>query len=152
MLAPDAVADLAPALKLLPNEQDAATRTTRGGLLLRAGKLAEAVVELEKAAAQRRPGEAPVADLLLAIVLHRQGETSEARLVLERARFILEQTTLRRAVACFGAGTNGPLMTAATAMSPASPPRWDWPTTLEVRLLRREAETLIEPAPPKPGQ
>jgi hypothetical protein len=32
------------------------------------------------------------------------------------------------------------------------PPRWDWPTQLEIRLLRSEAGTLIESAPPKPCQ
>jgi WD40 repeat protein/tetratricopeptide (TPR) repeat protein len=150
LLAPGAVPDPAAALKLLPaNQQDAATRAARGGLLLRAGKHAEAAAELQKAAAQRRAGEAPTADLLLAIALHKQGKPDAARRALERARFGLDETTVLGALRLFGGGAGGPLPAASVAPGPMSP-RWDWPTRLEVRLLRHEAEALIEPPPAGP--
>jgi WD40 repeat protein/predicted Zn-dependent protease len=149
MLAADAGADPAAALKLLPpNPQDAVTQTTRGGLLLRAGKHAEAVAELRKAAAQTRPDEPPVAGLLLAIALQRQGEPEQARRAFERARFVLEQeSSVRQALALLGGGAGGPLtgVVAVGGTRSSSPPRWDWAAQLEVRLFRREAEALLSP-------
>jgi tetratricopeptide (TPR) repeat protein len=142
MLAPVAVADLAAALKLLPpDQQDAFTQTTRGGLLLRAGWHTEAIAELRKAAAQRRSGEAPVAELLLALAYQKQGQAEEAKHALATARFLLErEAPLRQAGLLFGGAGGGPLLAVATAAVPPAPSRWDWPTTLEVRLLRHEAE------------
>jgi hypothetical protein len=141
-------------LKFLPpNQQDAFTQTARGGLLLRAGKFAEALAELEKASARRRPGGPPVAELLLAIVLHKQGKSEDARRSLDHARFLLErEAPVRQALTLFGGGSSGPLTVATAAALAPSPPRWDWPTTLEVRLLRGEAEALIEAPPAKRDQ
>jgi WD40 repeat protein/tetratricopeptide (TPR) repeat protein len=143
MLAPEAVPDLAGALKLVPPAaQDYSARTTRGGLLLRAGKLAEAVAELETAVAQRQRGWPPGANLLLAIALHKQGKPEDARRALERARFLLDAAPVRQAVGLFGSGTAGPLPAVTMAFPP---PRWDWQTQLEIRLFRQEAERLIDP-------
>jgi WD40 repeat protein/tetratricopeptide (TPR) repeat protein len=146
MLAPGAGADLEVALKLMPPAwQDAATQQTRGGLLLRAGKFTEAVAELQKAAAQRRAGEAPVAELLLALAYHKQGKAEEAMRALATARFILErETPLCQAGLLFGGAGGGPLTAVAAAAVPPAPPRWDWPTALEVRLLRHEAAQAVE--------
>jgi len=154
MLAPDTGADPATALKLLPEtEQDAFTQTTRGGLLLRTGKPVEAIAELQKAATQRRAGETPVAELLLALAYHHQGKSEEAKRALATARFVLErETSLRQAGLLFGGARGGPLTALAPVAVKPSPPRWDWPTTLEVRLLRREAESLIDPSSQQPGQ
>jgi tetratricopeptide (TPR) repeat protein len=155
LLAPGAAADLTAVLKLLPWDwQDRVTQTTRGGLLLRAGQTAEAIAELQKAAAQTRADEAPVAELLLAIALHNQGHGAEARRVLERARFVLErEAAVRQALHLSGGEASGPLpATAALATLTVEPPRWDWPTQQEVRLFRREAEALLAPAPEKPGR
>jgi WD40 repeat protein/tetratricopeptide (TPR) repeat protein len=151
MLAPEAAPDLEAALKLLPtDDQDRATQVTRGGLLLRAGKFTEAVAELEKAAAGRPVGEPPVAELLLAIALHRQGKQAEARRTLEQARlaldFALTEGTVRQGLHQFGGGMSGPLTAAVAAGTrAASPPRWPWVAQLEVRLLRHEAHALIDP-------
>jgi tetratricopeptide (TPR) repeat protein len=126
-------------LKLLPeDQQDAFTQTTRGGLLLGAGKPAEAVAELQKAAAQRRAGAAPVAELLLALAYHQQGQAEAAKRALTTARFVLErETALRQAGLLFGGATGGPLTAAATVAVKPSPPRWDWPTQLgSVRTMR----------------
>jgi Flp pilus assembly protein TadD len=146
LLAPDAVADLAaPLNRLLANGQDAFTQTTRGGLLLRAGKHTQAIAELQKVAAQRQPGEPPVADLLLAIALHKQGKSEDARRALDQARFVQErEATVRQALTLWGAGAGGPLTAASVATLPAAVPRWDWPTQLEVRLLRQEAEAALQ--------
>jgi tetratricopeptide (TPR) repeat protein len=154
MLGPNAVADPAAAPELLPqNVQDAFTQTARGGLLLRAGKHTEAIAELQKAAAQRRAGEAPVAELVLALAYHQQGKAEAAKRALATARFVLErETPLRQAGLLFGGASGGPLTAVATAAVPSSPPRWDWPTQLEVRLFRREAEALIEAPPAKRDQ
>jgi Flp pilus assembly protein TadD len=141
LLAPDVVTDLTAALKLLSaNPQDAFTQTTRGGLLLRAGKLAEAVAELQK---QPRDG---VRELLLALALHKQGKPDEARRALDRARFVLDrEASVRQAVALLGDTATGPWQAAATVAAAAQKeePRRDWLTHLEIRLLRREAEALL---------
>jgi hypothetical protein len=96
-----------------------------------------------------------VPELLLAIAQHRQGQRAEARRTLERARFVLDgEQTLRGVVGLAGNAATGPWQAAATAVTAAGQesPRWDWTTQLEVRVLRREAETLIEPAAPKPDR
>jgi WD40 repeat protein/tetratricopeptide (TPR) repeat protein len=118
----------------------------RGGLLLRLGRHAQAVAELQRASAQRSPGEAPVADLLLAIAQQKQGQTAAARRTLERARFLLDpEAPARQAAGLLGGGTAGPWgVTAAAGQAlAAAPPRWDWTTRLEVRILRREAEEAL---------
>jgi WD40 repeat protein/tetratricopeptide (TPR) repeat protein len=144
LLAPEAIPDVSVALRLLPAEQDSFTRTTRGGLLLRAGKHAEASAELEKAVAQRGAGGAPVSELLLAVAYHKQGKAEAAKRALATARFVLEgETPLGQALLVFSGGASGPLTAAAAATVPLSPPRWDWQTRLEIRLLRREAEALL---------
>jgi tetratricopeptide (TPR) repeat protein len=143
LLAPAAGADLDPLLKALANRgTDAATQTARGGLLLRLGRTAEAVAELQRASAQRPAGAAPVADLLRAIAQHKQGQTAAARRTLQRARFLLDtEAPARQAAGLFGAGTAGPWgATVAAGSARAAGPRRDWPTRLEVRILRREAE------------
>jgi hypothetical protein len=152
LLAPAAEADLDPLLKALSGRgTDAATQTARGGLLLRLGRTAEAVVELQRASAQRPAGEAPIADLLLALAQHKQGQAAPVRRTPERARFLLDaEAPARQAAGLLGGGTAGPwgATTAAGQALAAAPPRWDWPTRLELRILRREAEgALGEPHP-----
>jgi WD40 repeat protein/tetratricopeptide (TPR) repeat protein len=147
LLAPAAGTDLEPLLKALANlGTDAATQTARGGLLLRLGRTAEAIAELQRASAQRPVGEAPVADLLLALAQQKQGQAAAARRTLERARFLLDaEVPARQAAGLLSGGTAGPWgATAAAGQMPAyAPPRWDWPTRLEVRILRREAEDAL---------
>jgi hypothetical protein len=38
------------------------------------------------------------------------------------------------------------------ATLPALPPRWDWPTRLEIRLFRAEAEAILQTPPAVPGK
>jgi WD40 repeat protein/predicted Zn-dependent protease len=145
MLAPAPLLDLDAAQKLLPPwGQHPIYQTARGGLWLRAGKLVEAIAELRKAAAQRLAGEAPVAELLLAVALHQQGQRGDARQALERARFALEYEGLCQALTLFSGGAGGPVMATAAvaAYHGVGPPPWDWPTQLEIRLFRREAEAV----------
>jgi tetratricopeptide (TPR) repeat protein len=153
MLIPDAVPDLGPALKLVlgVRSADNYTLTTQGGLL-RAGQTEEAVTRLQQAVGRRQAGEVPVADLLLAVAQHKQGKTAEARRTLDQARLVLDQSSLRQAVGLVGGAAAGPVHAAATAATVGKEPRWDWQTALEVRVLRREAETLIDPPAPQPGR
>jgi hypothetical protein len=98
------------------------------------------------ASAQRLAGAAPVADLLLALAQQKQGQAAAARRTLERARFLLDaEAPARQAAGLLGGGTAGPWgATAATGQAlAAAGPRWDWPTRLEVRILRREAEEAL---------
>jgi WD40 repeat protein/tetratricopeptide (TPR) repeat protein/tRNA A-37 threonylcarbamoyl transferase component Bud32 len=147
LLAPTFGADLEPLLKVLANQgTDAAVQIARGGLLLRLGRTAEAVAEVQRASAQRPAGEAPVADLLLALAQQKQGQAAAARRTLERARFLLDaEAPARQAAGLVGGGTAGSWgATVAAGQSLATAgPRWDWPTRLEVRILRREAEEAL---------
>jgi WD40 repeat protein/tRNA A-37 threonylcarbamoyl transferase component Bud32/tetratricopeptide (TPR) repeat protein len=145
-LAPAAGADLDPLLKALANwGPTPEVQTARGGLLVRLGRTAETVAELQRVSAQRPAGEAPIADLLLVLAQHKQGQAAAAWRTLERARFLLDaEVPARQAAGLLGGGTAGPWgATAAAGQALAVPPRWDWPTRLEVRILRREAEEAL---------
>jgi tetratricopeptide (TPR) repeat protein len=145
LLAPAAGADPDPLLKALPNQgTDPVIQTARGGLLLRLGRTADAVAELQRAIAQRPAGAAPVADLLLALAQQKQGQAAAARRRLDRACLLLDEAPARQAAGLLGGGTAGPWgATAAAGQALAAAPRWDWPTRLEVRILRREAEEAL---------
>jgi hypothetical protein len=63
-----------------------------------------------------------------------------------RARFLLDaEAPARQAAGLLGGGTAGPwgATVAAGQALAAAGPRWDWPTRLEVRILRREAEEAL---------
>jgi WD40 repeat protein/tetratricopeptide (TPR) repeat protein len=147
LLAPAAGADLNPLLIAPANlRADAASQTARGGLLLRLGRIAEAVRELQWASAQRPAGAAPVAELLLAIAQQKQGQAAAARRTLKRTRFLIDaEAPVQQAAGLLSGGTAGPWGAAAAAGQAlaAAPPRWDWPTRLEVRILRHEAEEAL---------
>jgi WD40 repeat protein/tetratricopeptide (TPR) repeat protein len=145
LLAPAAATDIDPLLKglrALPGSAE--MQTTRGGLLLRAGRLPEAIADLQRASRQRRPGSAPVAEFLLALAQQKQGQTDATRRTLERARFLLDaEAPLQQAADLLGSGTAGPLSAAVAVALPSPRPRWDLATRQEVRILRREAEEAL---------
>jgi hypothetical protein len=118
--------------------------SVRGGLLLRLGRIAEAVAELQRASAQRPAGAAPVADLLLALAQQKQGQTVAAGQTLQRARFLVDaEAPVQQAAGLLGGGTAGPVSAAVAAARPTPRPPWDLATRLEVRILRREAEETL---------
>jgi serine/threonine protein kinase/Tfp pilus assembly protein PilF len=99
---------------------------TLGAALYRAGDYPAAVRRLEEAHRAHGKG-GYVADwLFLALAHQRLGNAREARHWLEKAEQWLDQAEQR-----FAAGKN---------------PRWSWQRRLELRLLRREAETLLRTA------
>jgi tetratricopeptide (TPR) repeat protein len=165
MLSPEAVPELGPALTRameppqdlprIARRQDSNALTAQGGLLLRAGRYPEAITTLQEAIAKRFRREAPVAELLLAIAQYKQGQAAEARRTLDRVRFTLDrEAPLRDAIGLVGGAAAGPWHAAARAGAGTRPeaPPWDLPTQLEVRLLRREAESLINLPAPQPNR
>jgi WD40 repeat protein/tetratricopeptide (TPR) repeat protein/tRNA A-37 threonylcarbamoyl transferase component Bud32 len=120
-LAPDALADLTPAVKLA---QQAARReppshiyqNTYGSIRYRAGEYQEAVTELNKSIEIHGKGGTPADWLFLAMAQHRLGRTEEAKRWLDKAVQAIQQ--------------------------PGSP---SWNILLELQLFRQEAEALILP-------
>jgi WD40 repeat protein/serine/threonine protein kinase/tetratricopeptide (TPR) repeat protein len=116
----------------------------RGGLLLRAGDPGAAVRLLSASVSERQPGAPPIAELLLALAYGQQGKVEEGRRQLERARSVFDGEPALRTAAVASVGLSGPLpLLAAAAGAEQTRPRWDWATRLELRLLRREAETSL---------
>ncbi len=123
-LAPEALADLKPAVELARaavkgNEKDAGVRNTLGALLHRAGLLEEAVKELNEAIRLSDRGGSALDFLFLAMAHRRLGETDEAKKALDQAVRAAEK----------------------------NPPVW-WSERLEWQLLRGEAEQLLKEDPP----
>ncbi len=119
-LAPDAVPDLAPAVKLaqaavrsLP--RDSTARSTLGAILYRAGKYKEAVSDLSEASKRNDKGRTAINFVFLAMAHHQLGQPEDARKWLEKAVQAAEQA-----------------------------PPTDWTKRLEWRILRREAEQLLQ--------
>ncbi len=114
--------DLKPALELAQLAVNASPQAgdlhlTRGALLHRAGQQAEAAAALQRAITLQKEGATALDLLFLAMTRHRLGESDEARKGLERAR---EAMTKTRPV--------------------------EWAERVQLDLLRREAEALIQPA------
>jgi WD40 repeat protein len=158
-LAPGAVANLAPhvnqaAQRAAGKDQTCADRSTLGGLLLRAGRAAEAVKHLEEAIRQRA-GDTVHEELLLALAYQRLGQANEARHWLKRATTWLDgpRQTVGAARVLAGGG-QGPVA-ALLALQAASPypdlrgRGLGWQAWLKLQVLRREAEALLKKPAPK---
>jgi tetratricopeptide (TPR) repeat protein len=146
-LGPEALPDLKPAVGLArvavkASPGDASIRNTLGAILYRAGQYREAVTELNEAVRLNPQGGTWADFLFLALAHQRVGQPEAARQALERARFLLDEVPARQAAGLLGGGTAGPWGATAAAGQAlaAAGPRWDGPTRLEIRILRREAE------------
>ncbi len=131
--APGAVADLTPAIELAAkvarsHPKKYATLNTEGAILFRAGKYPEAVAKLNAARREHPRGGAPFDYLFLALAHHHLKHSDEARDCLKKGSRLadlaeegkLDDPTLRM-----------PLF---------------WIQRLELQVLRREAEKLIDAA------
>jgi WD40 repeat protein/tetratricopeptide (TPR) repeat protein len=134
-LAPDAVTDLNRVVQLAEKEdasfENCHSLATLGGLLYRAGRFKEAVAKLTKSTEmQYSQGDTERAWLYLAMAEHRLGRHNEAKQALRQAVQGLEK------------------ISKAKAKAAAEDDRSFWVQRLELQILRREAEALLQV--PKP--
>ncbi|HEY7314121.1 MAG TPA: protein kinase [Gemmataceae bacterium] len=132
--APDAVPDLTPAIELAAkvarsHPRKYATLNTEGAILLRAGKHTEAVAKLNAACKEHPRGGGPFDYLLLALAHHHLKHKGEARDCLREG---LRRTELA------GEGKLD---------DPTLPMPLFWIQRLELQILRREAERVINTDP-----
>ena len=130
VLAPEAVADPAPVVKLAETAlagrpDDPAALTTLGAALYRTGQFEPAAQRLEEATAAR-PGLAP-AWFLLALVRERLGKMDEAKTALATGEARMDGSTEAR----------------------ADPPPLSWQQRVEWQALRREAEEALAAKQPR---
>jgi tetratricopeptide (TPR) repeat protein len=127
-LAPEAIADLKPAVQLAEQAvtkapTNHAYRNTYGSILYRAGRYQEAVKELTTALEIHGKGGTPADWLFLAMAQHRLGRTEEAKQWLDKAVQSMQQ------------------------VKPAS-----WNARMEMQILRQEAEALCNAKATDPGE
>jgi WD40 repeat protein/tetratricopeptide (TPR) repeat protein len=158
-LGPEALPDLKPAVALAraaaqASPRDANIRNTLGAVLYRAGQCREAVTELNRAVRMNPQGGTWADFLFLALAHQRLGNIEAGRQALEHARFLLDaEAPVQQAAGLLGGVTAGPLSAAVATARPTPRPSWDWPTRLEIRILRREAEEALgERGPWGPAQ
>jgi hypothetical protein len=133
----DAAALLPPA-----EAQGLLARRTRGGLLLRQGKAAEAAAVLEAALKDPGDDQPPVEELLLAWAYHETEQAAKAKERWARATAWLKRgQEAVRAANVAGALPAGPLPGLLPVFVPPTHPRYnafDWETWHELDVLRRE--------------
>jgi WD40 repeat protein len=153
VLAPNALTDLKPLLVAFDKTLTGPTKfpddlRLQGGLLLRAGQPEEAVKLLLEA--RKGQDETPHEDLLLALAYHQLNQPDEAKKCLARAVAALDRPRLQLAVSdAVLSGSASPLH-ALTALQRPTSPDWrerllGWQGWLDLRIMRREAEAVIQP-------
>jgi WD40 repeat protein/Flp pilus assembly protein TadD len=156
LLVPEAVADQGPVLRrarqeLVDNPESYTARALYAKALLRAGRFAEAIEQLQQALSKRPRTNLPREELLLAIAYHHDKQEAEARRQLEQAAEELDRAQAPlQACLLVGAGSAGPmaLLPLHRSSYELAIPGQDWMTCLELRCLRREAEALLGSSPP----
>jgi hypothetical protein len=132
------------ATDFLPADADkgALARRTRGGLLLRQKKAAEAVPVLEGALKDRGDDPPPVEELLLAWAYLDTGQADKAKALWTKATAWLDsQQEAVRAAVLAGTLPAGALLGVAPLFVAPTHPRYntfDWETWHEIDVLRRE--------------
>jgi tetratricopeptide (TPR) repeat protein len=153
ILAPDALPDLKALIAAFdktltgPKKYPEDLRL-QGGLLLRAGQPEEAVKRLQEA--KKDQDETPSEDLLLALAYHQLKQPDDAKQALARAVNALERT--RRQLEASNAVLSGNVspLHLLTGLQQPTLPDWrermlGWQGWLDLQLLRREAETALQP-------
>ena len=137
-LAPKDTSALLPA----PDETGLLARRTRGGLLLRQQKAAEALAVLTAALKERGDDRPPVEELLLAWAYQETRQPDKAQKRWTTATAWLDRLQLPvRAASVVGAQPGGAVAGAAQLFAPPADPRYnafDWETWHELDVLRRE--------------
>jgi WD40 repeat protein/tRNA A-37 threonylcarbamoyl transferase component Bud32 len=147
-LAPKAVTDLRPMLRIAAKDaerKDPTALRLHGALLMRAGRHAEAVKQLQEARKVRSQEGPPVEELLLAILYHQAGKKPLARRWLGRARMWFEAPRAAQWSGQAIAAVSGRALNAVAGIERPDPRelRLGWQAWLDVQLLRREAEGLL---------
>jgi len=118
------------------------SQQTRGGLLLRQGKAAEAVAVLEAALKDRGDDRPPVEELLLAWAYLGTKQADKAKALWTKATAWLDRgQEAVRAANVVGVLPGGVLPGVAPLFAPPADPRYnafDWETWHEIDVLRRE--------------
>ncbi len=139
---------------LLPsaNEKGLLPRRTRGGLLLRQQKAAEAVAVLEAALKERGDDKPPVEELLLAWAYLDTRQADKAKELWTKATAWLDRGQEGvRAANVVGTLPGGVLPGLAMLFAPPADPRYnafDWETWHELDVLRRELAPRFEAKKP----
>jgi tetratricopeptide (TPR) repeat protein len=156
VLAPDALKDDLPkvltAFEKTMSDKYAEDVRIQGGLLLRAGKVEEAVKQLEEA--RNGESETPYEDLLLALAYHQLKQEDRAQECLVRAVAVLDRVRIGAAVTALTGGVLTPLdspllaLRACAALELARVPDArervvGWQGWIELQVLRREAVATL---------
>jgi tetratricopeptide (TPR) repeat protein len=130
--------------KGLSNTGGSEISNAHGLVLLRAGRLEEAVKRLEEARGQRGEESQARDDLLLALAHQRLGHAKEAREACQRAVDWHNQTVIGAAEA-IGLGTSGSLFGVLKEAIPSLPENRgvNWADWQEIQLWRREFESML---------
>jgi hypothetical protein len=155
-LAPGAVADLGPLLeaaeKHAADGKDYLALRTLGGLLLRAGRPADAAKRLRQALAVRGSQDTAADELLLALASHNLGQREEARSWLDRATAWRDRgrvaPLLGSALAAAPAGVLAPLPVLYAEPPDPRERLLGWQAWLEWTVLYREAQSALRQAKP----
>jgi tetratricopeptide (TPR) repeat protein len=153
ILAPRALADmtkLIDAFHKTMNDKDADDLRLYGGLMLRAGKQAEAIEELEAARRVQGAGISPAThqdtayvEMLLALAYQQLKKPDKANECLAHAVAVLDRMPICSAVNTVSAGWLGPLQVLPAYQIAGLRSEWefgfDWQTSIELQVLRGEA-------------
>jgi WD40 repeat protein/serine/threonine protein kinase/tetratricopeptide (TPR) repeat protein len=143
VLAPDAVADFRPVVKLAesavaeaPANQRGSALNTLGAVLCRTGQYPEALAKLREALEIRGSGATPDDWLFLAMTHHHLGQAEDARRWFTKASVWLDEALKKPPVPLDPAVRNSPTRIESKLLG--------WTERVDMQLLRQEVESLLK--------